>query len=733
LDPISKEEGAMRLQRWRRRSAASLFIAAVLALPIAAGAGQKLDYPKAKTVDQVDDFFGTKVADPYRWLENTEDPEVQAWVESENALTQGEISKVPFRSDIAKRLTELLNYPRVGLPVKHGEWVFFSKNNGLQNQSVIYKQKGLKGEPTALLDPNAMSKDGTVSISALSYSHDGKLVGYGLSQSGSDWQTLHVRDVATGKDRKDVLERCRFTDIAWAPDASGFYYSRYPTPGSVAKEDEEHWQKLYYHKLGDAQSKDRLVYERTDDKECGASASVSDDGHWLFVGVWKGTAPENELYVQRLDKPGSTVEPLFTGFDANWEPIESVGDKIYLITDKDAPRKRIVCVDMAGDRKPVTLVPEGGDVIESTTLANGQLFVRSMHNAHYRLQNYALDGKALRDVALPTLGTIGSLSGQPQDPDLFVSFSSFLFPSQNYKYNFQTGALDLYQEAALDFDRDAYVARQVFYESKDGTKVPMFLVHRKGLRLDGNNPTLLYGYGGFNQSMTPTFSTTRLFWLEQGGVFALANLRGGGEFGEEWHKAGTLDRKQNVFDDFIAAGQWLCDNDYTRPSMLAIQGGSNGGLLTAACTLQRPDLFGAVLCQVPVIDMLRYHRFTIGSYWKSDYGDPENKDQFKALYAYSPAHNVRPGTAYPAMLITTADTDTRVHPSHAKKFAAAMQAATSSDAPILLRVETKAGHGAGKPTSKQIEENSDLLGFLMSRLGMSYVPPSGQAASRGSN
>ena len=713
-----------------RRIAGTL--AVVLLVPLASATGESLIYPATRTVDQVDTFFGTRVTDPYRWLEDEKDPEVQRWVEAQNAVTQGYLERIPFRDAVAKRLTELLDYQRVGLPVKRGEWVFFSKNTGLQNQSVLYKQSGLQGEPSVLLDPNLLSKDGTISISATGSSRDGRLFAYGLSQSGSDWQTLHVRDVATGQDREDKLERCRFTSIAWAPDASGFWYSRYPEPGSVAKEEEEFWNSLYFHRLGDPQSKDRKVYWRADCKECGASGATTDDGRWLLVTGWKGTAPENELYVQNLAQAGAAIEPLFTGFDASWEPIETVGDKLYLLTDKDAPRKRVVVVDLAGDRTPRTVIPEGQDVLEKAAIANDQLMLSSMHDAHDRLRAYSLAGELLHEVELPTVGSIGSLSGSPDDPDLFVSFTSFLFPTQNYRYDFAKGRLDLYQAAEIDFDRDAYVAHQVFYDSKDGTKVPMFLVHRRDIRLDGNNPVLLYGYGGFNVSMTPGFSTSRLFWLEQGGVYALANLRGGGEYGEEWHKAGTLERKQNVFDDFIAAAEWLIDNDYTRPERLVIEGGSNGGLLTAACSLQRPDLYGAVLCRVPVIDMLRYHLFTIGSYWKPDYGDPANPDHFKALLAYSPAHNVKPGLRYPAMLITTADTDTRVHPMHAKKFAAALQPAQAGDAPILLRVETKAGHGGGKPTSKIIEEGADLYGFAMYQLGMKWTArgASGDATTR---
>jgi prolyl oligopeptidase len=704
----------------------------LLVLPLAARAGERLAYPKTRTVDQVDEMFGKRVADPYRWLENSDDPEVQSWVDTENALTRSVLDRIPFRDATAKRMSELLDYPRVGLPDKRGEWVFFSKNTGLQNQAVLYKQKGLQGTPSVLLDPNLLSKDGTVSVNAKGWSRDGRFFAYGLSQSGSDWQVLHVRDVASGKDRKDRLERCRFTQIAWAPDASGFYYSRYPDPGTVPEGEAEFWNTLYFHRLGDKQAADRVVFQQKDCKECGASASVTDDGRWLLIVGWKGTAPQNELYVQRLGTPGAPVEPLFNGYDASWDPIEVVNDRLYLETDKEAPRHRVVVVDLAGDRTPRAVVPESADVLDRAEIANGRLVLAYMHNAHSRLIECALDGGPQREVELPALGDIDAFSGHPDDPDLFVSYVSFLFPKQNYRFDFQSGRLDLYQAAETDFDRDAYVARQVFYESKDGTKVPMFLVHQKGIQLNGNNPVLLYGYGGFNVSLTPTFSTSRLFWLEQGGVFAMPNLRGGGEFGEEWHKAGTLEHKQNVFDDFIAAAEWLIANDYTRQERLVIQGGSSGGLLTAACALQRPDLYGAVLCQVPVIDMLRYHKFTIGAYWKPDYGDPENPAHFAAQFAYSPAHNVKPGTRYPAMLVTTADTDTRVHPMHARKFAAAMQAAQAGDAPILLRADTKSGHGGGKPTSKIIEEGVDIYSFAMDRVGMSFVAAAGsRAATRG--
>jgi prolyl oligopeptidase len=696
----------------------------VMAALVAAGPLQAAGpYPATRQADVVEDFFGTEVADPYRWLENVDDPEVRAWVDEQNRLTRSHLDRLPGRDAMKSRLTELLDYPRHGLPVKKGDWVFASKNDGLQNQSVLYKRRGPHGTPEVLLDPNALSPDGTIALGATGYSADGALLAYGLSQSGSDWQVIRVRDVATAADRPDKLERVRFTSIAWAPDASGFYYCRYA-------ENEEHFQKLYFHRLGEPQGRDRLVYERPEDKDLGFTAATSHDGRWLVVQVWKGTASQNEIFVQRLDGTGA-LQGLFTGFTADFDFVEAAGGRLYFETDQAAPRRRIVAVDMdAPGRVPVEVVPQHAtDVVGMSRIVNGHLAVASMHNAHHRLRLYTLDGRLRQEVELPALGSISGLSGHPDDPDCFAGFSSFLFPTQSYRLDFAAGKLVLYQKAEMRFDPEPYVTRQVFYESKDGTKIPMFLVHRRGIGLDGDNPVWLYGYGGFNISRTPGFSTSRLYWLEQGGIYAAPSLRGGGEFGEDWHRAGMLDKKQNVFDDFIAAAEWLIEHGYTRPGRLAIEGRSNGGLLTAACAVQRPELFGAAVVGVPVIDMLRYHLFTIGSYWMPEYGDPRDPEHFKFLIAYSPLHNVVPGKGYPAMLITTADTDTRVHPSHAKKFAATVQACNVSEQPILLRVETKAGHGAGKPTAKQIEESADQYGFVMDRLGMS-IAAAGVVGSR---
>ncbi len=677
----------------------------------------ELDYPKTPRVDQVDDFHGTAVADPYRWLENVDDPKVVEWVEAQNRLMRRYVDRLESRDYIVTRLKELADYTSTGLPVKKGDWVFFSKKEGLQNHAVLYKQKGMNGRPEPLLDPNALDADGRLSIGAVGYTRDGKFLAYAIHKDGSDWATVYVKDVRRGTGLDDRLERVRFTDLSWAADNSGFYYSRYP-------EDQEHFQALYFHRIGDPQAKDRLVYERPESKDLMVFGRVTDDGRYLVVDVREGTKDENEIIVKRLDTADAAWQPLFTGFEHDFEFVESQGDRLFFETDQGAPRRKIVMVDLTTpDRTLTEVVPEHArNVLLHVALVNGQLAVVSMHNAYHRLQMYSLLGELQHEVELPSIGAVASMSGNPSDGDFFVAFYSFLTPQQNYRYDFDRGQLELFQKTDTRFDPTGFVSRQIFYESKDGTKIPMFLVHKRGLRLDGDNPVMLYGYGGFASSRRPSYSTTWVFWLEQGGVLALPNLRGGGEFGEEWHRAGMLGNKQNVFDDFIAAAEWLVANGYTSPGRIAIEGGSNGGLLTAACALQRPGLFGTVLSRVPVIDMLRYTEFTIGSYWVPEYGDPQNPEHFKFLYAYSPLHNVRKGAHYPAMIITTADTDTRVHPAHAKKFAAAMQANNASNNPILLRVETKAGHGAGKPTTKWIEERADLYAFTMDRLGMEVVP-----------
>ena len=700
---------------------AAVILLSLIAAPSALRAAGALQYPPTERQEVVDDYFGTKVADPYRWLEASEDPKVQAWVDRQNALTTEYVAASGFRDAIKARLTELADYPKHGIPYERNGFFFSAHNSGLQNQFVHYVQKGLDGKARVLLDPNTLRADGTGSIDAFSLSRDARYLAYGVSWSGSDWQELYVRDVKTGKDLKDHIQHIKFTEPSWTTDGKGFFYSRQPAPGSVPAGDEHYYQKLYYHVLGQDPAKDRLLYERPDMKEAGFGPEVTEDGRYLVVQVWKGSAPETEILYMPLDGKTWELKPLRTGFDAAYEFLGAVGERFYLKTDRDAPRNRIVAVD-PGRPEPenwTVVVPETRDVIEGAMMTNGKLAVSTLHNAHNLLHIYELDGTLFDQVELPTVGTVGFMSGLPGSEHFFFTFTSFVFPSTVYRYDFAARTVVEHGAPGIAVDRDAYVTRQVWCESKDGTKIPIFLAHRKDLCLDGTNPVLLYGYGGFNVTYTPTFSTSRLFWLENGGVYALAGLRGGGEFGEEWHSAGKLEKKQNVFDDYIAASEYLIDMGYTSPERLAIQGGSNGGLLTAAVELQRPELFGAVLVQVPVADMLRYHLFTVARFWIPEYGSSEDPEQFKFLHAYSPLHNVKPGTAYPATLITTADTDDRVHPGQAKKYAATLQAANASDKPILLRVETRAGHGGGKPISKQIEEQADIFSFLFRELGIS--------------
>ncbi|MDQ3701308.1 MAG: prolyl oligopeptidase family serine peptidase, partial [Chloroflexota bacterium] len=575
--------------------------------------------------------------------------------------------------------------------------------------------------------------DGTAAVTNIRFTQDGSRVAYGLSRSGSDWQELHVRDCAAQTDHADVIHWCKFAGIAWHPAGHGFFYNRFPEPGTVPPEDESNHQRVYWHALGWQQAEDRLVYERPDAKELGFSPHTTDDGAYLVLHVWRGTEPENRFYFRRLTSDPAATAPewapddgpfvrLLDEADARYDFVDNVGSLFYFHTDLDAPRGRIIAIDVECPQREHwrEIVAQGESPIDQVAMVNDQLVVIYLRDVHHQIQRYSRDGAPLGEIALPGVGAVAGLQGRREDTELFLGFTSFLYPLTVLRYDFAAGRLETLRAPEIDFDAGAYETRQVFYRSKDGTRIPMFLTHRRGLALDaldGTNPALLYGYGGFNISLTPAFSVHRLVWLEQGGVLAVANLRGGSEYGEAWHQGGILDRKQNVFDDFIGAAEWLIDQGYTNPGRLAIQGGSNGGLLVAACMTQRPDLFGAVLCQVPVADMLRYHKFTVGRYWTSDYGNAEaDPEHFRFLYAYSPVHNVRSGTVYPPTLITSADTDDRVVSAHAKKLAAALQAAQSgpraADHPILLRVETKAGHGAGKPTAKLIEEQADLYTFL---------------------
>ena len=670
--------------------------------------------------DIIENYHGTNVADPYRWLEEATSAETQAWVEAQNAVTRDYFAAIPVREKIRERLTKLWNYPRYSVPFKRGDYYFFIKNTGLQNQSVLYKQETLEGEASVLLDPNTFSEDGTVALINVDLSKDGTLLAYSTSQSGSDWQEIKIRGVDTGSDYEEVLQWCKFSGIAWRQDNQGFYYNRFPEAGAVAEEDRINFNRVYWHTLDTPQTADQLIYERPDAKELNFSPHISDDGRYLVLHVWQGTEPKNRIYYREVDSNGPFIR-LLDEADARYSFIGNSGSLFYFQTNLDAPLGRIIAIDTQnpGREHWQELIPPQDDVLAFVLMVNHQFVAGYMHNAHHLLKIYDLDGKYVNDIPLPTPGSILGISGKPEDTEMFVSFTSFLYPESIFRYDFTNNKLTLFHASEMDFDPTGYETTQVFYSSKDGTRVPMFLTHKKDLRLDGNNATLLYGYGGFNISLTPFFSIAVLNWVENGGVYAVANLRGGGEYGEEWHEAGVLEKKQNVFDDFIAAAEWLIANKYTHPAKLAISGGSNGGLLVATCMLQRPDLYGAVICSVPLTDMLRYHRFTVGRYWIAEYGNAESSpEQFKFIFAYSPLHNVKKGVVYPPVLILSADTDDRVVPAHAKKFAATLQAASGGNHPVLLRVETKAGHGFGKPTAKIIEEQSDVYAFLFHLFGM---------------
>ena len=690
-----------------------------------------LTYPPTRKGDVVDDYHGTKVADPYRWLEDVDSPETRAWVEAENQVTFAYLGQIPERERIRRRLTELWDYPKYGAPFKKGGRYFFFKNSGLQNQSVLYTQGSLTAEPRVLLDPNTLSADGTVALSILALSEDGRAMVWGTSGSGSDWQEFHVRDVATRQDRSDRLKWIKFSSAAWTHDGLGFFYSRYPEPAAGADPllDVNRDQKVYYHRLGADQSADRLIYERPDHPDWGFGVEVSADGRYAVYSVWLGTDRRNRVYYQDLGdakrpKLEAPVVHLLDDFDAAYEFVGNDGPVFYFSTDQDAPRKRIIAVDT---RRPERaswreVVPQAPDVLEGVQIIHNTFVARYLHDAYSQLRLFALDGKPLGEVPLPTLGSIVQVSGERRDTEMFYAFTSFLYPTTIFRHDFTTGRSSIFKAPEIALDPSVYETVQVFYRSKDGTRVPMFLTYKKGLKKDGSNPTYLYGYGGFTVNLTPGFSIGVLAWLEMGGVYAQPILRGGAEYGEEWHQAGMLERKQNVFDDFIAAAEYLIAERYTSPPKLAIGGGSNGGLLVGAVLNQRPELFGAAVPAVGVMDMLRFHKFTIGWAWVTEYGSADSVAQFPFLYRYSPLHNLKPRTQYPATLIPTADHDDRVVPGHSFKYAAALQAAQAGPAPVLIRIETKAGHGAGKPTAKIIEEQTDRWAFLVRNLHM-VLPP----------
>jgi prolyl oligopeptidase len=708
----------------KTRAAVAATLLAPLAWAATPAAAQRLAYPEAKTVEQFDDYHGTRVADPYRWLEDTESADTRAWITAENRVTDAWLAAVPQRAAIHARLTQLWNQPRWSSPSRRGTRYFYFRNTGLQNQSVMYVAPSPRGAARVLLDPNTLRADGTEALSTTALSDDGSMLAYGVSSGGSDWQEFRVREVATGRDLPDRLRWIKFSGMTWTKDGKGFFYSRYAEPAGNALTAAVRNHKVYYHRTGTPQEQDVLVYERPDQPDFIISSSVTEDGRYLVINLSQGSDRRNRIHVLDLVDPASprvqgSVMRLLDAADASWSLVGNDGPVFYFQTDKDAPRGRLVAVDL---RNPApaswrTVVPQGPDALSGVRRVNNRFVALYMHDVTSRLRLYTTAGAPAGEVQLPGLGSVSGLSGRNQDRELFYSFNSFLTPSTVYRYDFATRRSEPVWPVRTGFDASRFVTEQVFYRSKDGTRVPMFVVHRRGMALDGSNPTLLYGYGGFNSAVTPGFSTSVAVWLEMGGVYAVANIRGGNEYGEDWHQAGMLAKKQNVFDDFIAAGEYLVAQRYTSPAKLAISGASNGGLLVGAVLNQRPELFGAALPAVGVMDMLRFNRFTIGWAWVSDYGSPADPEQFRTLYAYSPLHNLRQGARYPAVLITTGDHDDRVVPGHSFKYAAALQRAQAGDAPVLIRIETRAGHGAGKPTSMQIDEAADRWAFLVKSLG----------------
>jgi len=684
-------------------------------------AAPKFVYPATATVDHVETLHGTPVPDPYRWLEDDNSAETKAWVAEQNKVTFGYLELIPARPRLKERLTKLWNFERYGVPQREGGRYVFSKNDGLQNQSVLYTMRSLDEAPRVLLDPNTLSPDGTVALGPIAINEDGKLLAYGINVAGSDWQEFKVRDIESGKDLPDHIQWAKSSGAAWTKDGKGFFYSRYDEPaGTNLFKGVNYFHKVYYHQLGTPQSEDKLVYDRPDQKEWGFAAGVTDDGRYLALHVWHGTDTRNRFFYKDLSTPEAAVVELLRDFDADYTFIDNVGTVFYFRTDLNAPRGRIIAIDVTKPERAAwrEVVPESKDRLQGVSLVNNQLVCNYLKDARTDVVIHDLTGKLVRRVELPGIGTAGGFGGRREETETFYAFTGFTTPTTVYRYDLKTGTSQLFRQPKVDFNPAEFETKQVFYSSKDGTRVPMFITHKKGLKLDGRNPMLLYGYGGFDISLTPSFSVSTVVWMEMGGVYAVPNLRGGGEYGKAWHEAGMKLKKQNVFDDFIAAAEWLIANKYTSPDRLAISGGSNGGLLVGACMTQRPDLFRATLPAVGVMDMLRFHKFTRGWAWTSDYGSPDKDDEFRALLAYSPYHNLKPGVKYPATMVTTADHDDRVVPAHSFKFAARLQQCQAGPAPTLIRIETKAGHGAGKPTGKLIEEAADRFAFLVRELGM---------------
>ena len=682
-----------------------------------------LDYPETKKVDTVDVYFGTEVKDPYRWLENDRSAETEAWVKAENEVTFGYLEKIPFREQLKQRLSDLWNYEKIGAPSKEGDYIYFAKNDGLQNQYVIYRKKSENDTPEVFLDPNKFSEDGTTSLGEMNFSENGKILAYSISEGGSDWRKIIVMDAESREITEDTLMDVKFSGISWKGD-EGFYYSSYDKPEGSELSAKTDQHKLYYHKLGTTQSDDKLVFGGSEEqKHRYVGGSVSEDNQYLFISARNSTSG-GKLFMMDLSQANPTLDTIMDNEDTDTFVLDNKGSKLYLVTNRNAPNQKIVTVDASNPtpKNWTEFIPETENVLSPST-AGGYIFTKYMKDAVSNVKQYDYDGNMVREVELPGVGTAGGFSAKEEEKELYYSFTNYVTPGSIYKYDIEAGTSELYNKPDIDFNPDDFTSEQVFYASKDGTKIPMIITHKKGVEMNGKNPTILYGYGGFNISLTPSFSIANAVWMEQGGIYAVPNLRGGGEYGRDWHDAGIKMKKQNVFDDFIAAAEYLIDNNYTSKDYLAVRGGSNGGLLVGATMTQRPDLMKVALPAVGVMDMLRYHTFTAGAGWAYDYGTAQDSEEmFRYLKGYSPVHNVKAGVEYPATLITTGDHDDRVVPAHSFKFAAELQDKQAGDAPVLIRIETNAGHGAGTPVSKTIEQYADLFGFTLYNMGYTSLP-----------
>jgi len=675
-------------------------------------------YPESKTVDVVDMLHGVAVADPYRWLEYTDSADVQAWTDKQNALTRSYLDQVPAREKIKARLENLWNYPTQTIITKCKKRYFINKNAGLQDHNILYTMNKHGDDHKVVIDPNTWSKEGTSAMDYWVPSDDGDFVAYGKSESGAERGVMHIYDVVSSKELPDTIPDCLYPSVSWLKDNSGFFYNRHPAKGTVPEGDESYYDKIFFHKLGDDYTKDKLYYDRTDIKELSYGCDISTNDRFLILYDFLGSSRTNEIRVINLEK-GSIPEDIITGFKAYYSGI-TLDTVLYIRTNENALNYKIMAINLKNPQRKnwKEIVAEGDDFLEEFTIIDRKLVLHYLHNAHSQVKIYGFNGKHLKDIQLPTLGTVTDFSGRWDDGEMYLSFTSFTYPTTHYRYDFTANKLTEFYRFPVKVNIEGYVTDQVWYESKDGTKISMFVVYKNDIKLDGSNPVYLTGYGGFTSNQTPYFASSRFIWLENGGVFALPNLRGGAEYGEKWHRGGMLENKQNTFDDFIAAAEWLIDNGYTGSEKLAIAGGSNGGLLVGAVAIQRPELFKAVFCSSPLLDMLRYHQFLMARYWVSEYGSSEDPEQFKYIYAYSPYHNVKKGVSYPSMMLTASETDSRVHSMHASKTTAALQNATSSDAPILAYIDRKTGHGWGVPTNIRIDKLADRYAFLFWQLGM---------------